>query len=464
MTDDDDEVTIDLVDGFDGFDGELVDLLEQERAELESRERERERAAAADYERPGSKLAPSEVTAVTEPPASDEIEESDELPAGFADWTENRRQAWAVEPDLLRAEQRRRYALVDAITYANRPDRRAAVAASSGWEDVSLDRILDQLKAGSLTLPVPTIGMLADGASGLLYEGRVNGLAGESGAGKGWVALKIAIEQMRLGRHAYLLDFEDSPALAVLRLVTVLGAAPELVRNYFHYIHPAHHDEPAIEYLVERVADTPHAFAIIDSTGESIAAAGLNQNADEEVARWMQSLAHPLADKGSATVLLIDHMTKAEDGGLWPIGSQRKRASITGVQLIVEVAKPFSKSADGMVVLKVAKDRHGAREARSVASYVQMRHPVKSTNILPDGTVEMLLSETLEVVFGTGKTVAQAQSDRDAKAAAALAADVAEIDALRPTPKGYRDVKAVKGWRDDRAQAAMRAWREGKKP
>src|SRR5690606_21174734 len=138
---------------------------------------------------------------------------------------------------------------------------------------------------------------------------------------------------------------------------------------------PSSHDLDGIEQLVDRVAETPGAFAVIDSTGESMAAAGKSQIIDEDVAQWMQDLAHPLAYRGDACVLLLDHMVKSEDGGLWPIGSQRKRAAITGAQYIAEVADPFSKDKDGMVVLKVAKDRHGQREARSVATYVQFTHP-----------------------------------------------------------------------------------------
>lgn len=368
----------------------------------------------------------------------------------------NRRREEFEQAERSRAERAARAPLADDDE-AHRARRRAA-SDRSGWEDVSLGGILDAVEAGTFTLPLPTVGMLADGSAGLFYPGRVNGVAGESGAGKGWLALSVAAEQMQLGRHAYYLDFEDSPALAVLRLVTVLRINPQLVRSQFHYAHPQHHDAEGIEALVERVAATPQAFVVVDSTGESIAAAGLNQNHDEDVAGWMQSLAHPLADRGGACVVLLDHMVKSEDGGLWPIGSQRKRASITGAQYVVEVAEPFSKTADGMAALRVAKDRHGAREARSVATFIQFRHPILNTRPTADG-LEVERAETLDVVLGSGKTAAQAQADREARAASALDKDVAALDALTPPPTSYRDVKARLRWKDDRSQAAMRAWK-----
>ncbi|MGE3194107.1 MAG: AAA family ATPase [Microbacteriaceae bacterium] len=374
--------------------------------------------------------------------------------------TEWAREAWAAADGIGRAESRRRLALVIAYDTRHAPEAREAAVAASGWGDVPLDSILDGIAAGTFRLPLPTVGMLADGSAGLFYPGRVNGVAGESGAGKGWVALTVAHEQMTLGQHTYYIDFEDSPALAVLRLVEVLGVDPELVRRQFHYLHPTRHDLDGIAELVKRVAATPGAFVVIDSTGESIAAAGLNQNHDEDVAAWFQSLAHPLADEGGATVVLLDHMVKAEDGGLWPIGSQRKRAAITGAQYVAEVSRPFSKTTDGMVTVKVAKDRHGAREVRSVATYVQFQHPIISQSQRGDGQLEIVRSEALIVHLGLGKSADQIQADRDARASAAVAADVSSLDALTPPPKSQRDVQARMSWGAKRSMEALQSWRQ----
>jgi len=328
----------------------------------------------------------------------------------------------------------------------------------SGWADVPLDGLLDAMQAGALALPVPTVGMVSGAGCGLFYSGRVNGLAGESGGGKGWIALAVGVEQMQLGKHVYYLDWEDSPALAVQRLVGVLGADPQLVRQRFHYLHPERHDAEGIAALVRRVAETPGALVVIDSTGESIAGAGLNQNHDEDVASWFQQLAHPLATAG-ATVVLLDHMTKSEDGGLWPIGSQRKRAAVTGAQYVVEVVEPFSRSVNGAVALRVAKDRHGAREARSVASFVQFTHPIAGTTTTPEGEVVVELAEALTVTLGLGKSAEQLQADRDARAAAQLAADLAELDRLDPPPTSTRDVADRLRWSSRRATPALREWR-----
>jgi hypothetical protein len=398
---------------------------------------------------------------VTQPETGPSANAALTLTPDFEHWTADQYQRWidglGIDPALQALGVRLANAMRGYGPAVETPP--TASVGRAGWDDVPIDVIIDSIAAGTLVLPVPTVGMLADGSGGLFYPGRVNGLAGDSGAGKGWIALTVAAEQMGLGRHVYYLDFEDSPELAMLRLLKVLRVDPDLVRRLFHYLHPSSHDDAGIAELVKRVSLTPEAFVVIDSTGESIAAAGLNQNHDEEVAAWFQSLANPLAFLGGACVVLLDHMAKGADGGLWPIGSQRKRAAITGAQYVVEVADPFNKSKDGMVALRVAKDRHGEWVVESVAAYVQFQHPAESITTLPDGSVDVVLSEALKVILGVGKTADQIKADRDAKAAAALDADVTDLDNLTPPPMSQRDVIARMSWGGKRAADALREWR-----
>lgn len=344
-----------------------------------------------------------------------------------------------VQPITTR-EAREAFGVADSVS--------ASVAARGSWDDTPFDDILDQIAAGTLLLPTPTVGTITGTDTGLFYLGRVNGLAGESGSGKGWIAFATAAEQMRLGRDFYYLDFEDSPALAMLRLVNGLGVSPALLKERMHYVHPREHSLAEIAAFVERVRATPDAFVVIDSTGESIGQSGRAQNIDEEVAAWFQELAHPLSEAG-ATVVLIDHLVKSPEGGLWPSGSQRKRAAITGTQLIVEVVEAPSTEGDGMVILKVAKDRHGARSAGSAASFVKFTHEPFSGKLI--------------VTFDPGKTAAQLKVEKDAKAAAAAAAklreDANELERLVPPPTSQRDVIARTGWGSTRAMEALREYR-----
>lgn len=228
------------------------------------------------------------------------------------------------------------------------------------WQQVDLAAIVAGLLDGTLERPTPTVGLLDDGTY-LFYPGRVNGLFGESGDGKTWVALYTCRQELELGHHVIYLDYEDRSDGIVGRLLD-LGTAPDLIVNYFHYIAP---DEPyglaAQVRVAAMVRDLAVTLVVIDSTGESMSVDGTKPNADDEVARWGRRLPAALAKLGPA-VELIDHVTKSkEDRGLYQIGSQRKRGMITGAVYMVEMVVEFGQGKAGISKLIVAKDRGGTR-------------------------------------------------------------------------------------------------------
>ncbi|MDR3068629.1 MAG: AAA family ATPase, partial [Cellulomonas sp.] len=182
-----------------------------------------------------------------------------------------------------------------------------------GWAPIDLSTILAAETDGSLKTREPTVGVVDDG-HGLFYTGCVNGLAGESGGGKTWIAMTVGAEQMRQGRDFWYVDFEDTPETAVLRLVRILGVPSRLVEERFRYVQPRAHDPWAVMGLVAQVAaGPPDPYVVVDSTGEALALAGLKQNADEDVAGWFREVPGRLARDAGATVVLLDHMVKADD-------------------------------------------------------------------------------------------------------------------------------------------------------
>ena len=229
------------------------------------------------------------------------------------------------------------------------------IEPGASWAALDLADIVAGLTTGTLTRHAPTVGRRDDGTA-LFYAGKVNGVAGASGSGKTWTALVCAAQEIPT-RHVVFIDLEDDPAGVVGRLLD-LGADPADVLARFHYVRP---DEAfglaSAEALAGLLALDP-VLVVIDSTGESLALDGARPNDDDDVARWFRKLPAAIARRGPAVVVL-DHMTKAEDGGLWPIGSQRKRAAISGAQYVQTVVKAFGKGADGMAKLVCAKDRHG---------------------------------------------------------------------------------------------------------
>jgi hypothetical protein len=234
------------------------------------------------------------------------------------------------------------------------------------WGAQQLGDIIEGLLSGSIERLQPTVGALAGGGC-LFYVGKVNGVAGASGSGKSWTALTTCAQEIAAGHHVIYIDFEDDAAGIVGRLLDV-GAEPKEVLERFHYVHP---DESysvfAREKLLRQVADLRPTFVVIDSTGESMALDGAKPNDDDDTARWFRSLPAPIARRGPAVVVL-DHVVKADDGGDWPIGSQRKRAAISGAQYMQSTVKPFARDQAGSARLTCAKDRHGAYRAKQIVA------------------------------------------------------------------------------------------------
>lgn len=247
-----------------------------------------------------------------------------------------------------------------------RPDAAADFAAGEdggeetgggGWAPVDLGATVTGLLDGTLTRPEPTLGDFGSGC--LFYAGRINSVHGDSTAGKTWTALVTVRQELARGETVVYVDLEDSGAGVASRLLLDLGVPADQVRERFVYLHP---DEPltppAAAGLAALLDERRPSLVVVDSTGEALAIEGANPNADEEVARWFRLLPR-LAVRCGAAVLLLDHATKAGDNDLWPIGSQRKRAAITGAAYRQKVATAFGRDQDGKAVLVCAKDRHG---------------------------------------------------------------------------------------------------------
>ena len=246
--------------------------------------------------------------------------------------------------------------------------------AERTWDFVDLTDVL----SGAWKPPVPTLVDRSDGVS-MFYAQRIHTIAGEPGGGKTWLALAAMADRIRHGDTVMLIDYEDSPGSFVSRL-RALGCTDTQIAAQAVYVRP---DMPltvrnGITLYGERTLQAIEArqpdFVAIDSTGEALSLEALDPNDDAAVAMWMRILPRRLA-KAGATVLLLDHVTKAhETRGNWAIGSQRKLAAIDGIAYAAETPIAPTKEADGKVVLKVAKDRHGTHRRGYVAAEVWIRN------------------------------------------------------------------------------------------
>ncbi|MCK6080974.1 AAA family ATPase [Microbacterium sp. EYE_5] len=224
------------------------------------------------------------------------------------------------------------------------------------WAPLDLSGIIDAVANGLDADNAPSVVRRTDGP-GLFYSGEVNGIHGASGSGKTWFLLHGCAQEVLDGRHVVYVDHEGNPRGVVRRLLD-LGLTADEIGGHFHYVQPEVAFHEGGKALLTFVEDWRPSLVVIDSTGEGLALHGANPNADDEVARWFQQVPRRISALGPA-VGLIDHGAKASGGELWPIGSQRKLAAVTGAQFYVETLTEFSREKAGALRAICAKDRGG---------------------------------------------------------------------------------------------------------
>lgn len=223
---------------------------------------------------------------------------------------------------------------------------------STGWSFFDLESVLD----GSYKPPQPTVGCRDDGV-GLFYPGKLNSVAGESEGGKTWMALLACVTEMKRGNHVVYLDFEDDAGAVVTRLL-VIGATPQDVRTFFHYVRPeAAPDVADRATFMQAVAAVQPTLAVADGVTEGMSMFGLELKDNTDIAKFGQHLLRPFIKLGAAAVTL-DHVVKSgENRGRYALGGVHKLNGLSGVMYIVEPIDPFGIGVTGRSRIRIAKDR-----------------------------------------------------------------------------------------------------------
>jgi hypothetical protein len=263
-----------------------------------------------------------------------------------------------VEGDHRPPPRSRGRVRADQAWGTNTPPPDTKLAPTTTWVEVDLGPVIAGLLDGTITRPTPTVGSRTDGVA-LFYPGRVNSLFGESGDAKTWIALHAAHQEIDRDQHVLFVDLEDDAAGVTGRLLD-LGADPKRVATYFHYMSPEDPYGTDAEIAVGSMLDAyKPSLVIIDSAGEAMTVDQVKQNDDDHVSRWFRRVPRSIASRGPA-VAILDHVTKASDTrGLYAIGSQRKRAAVTGAAYLVEAIQEFGKERAGRSKVTTAKDRCG---------------------------------------------------------------------------------------------------------
>jgi hypothetical protein len=224
----------------------------------------------------------------------------------------------------------------------------------SSWKPIALKDYYD----GLFQAPIATILKRSDGA-GLIYEGRVHSIYGESESGKSWIAQIATAELLKSDQKVIYIDFE-SDALDIVNRLKNLGVSRANLLQYFTYIRPdgpRDVDDPYWQDILEPKSAT---LIVIDGVTESLTMWGGETKDNDAITRWMRIFPRTVATASGAAVVLIDHITKnAETRGRFAIGGQAKLATIDGAAYLVEPLEALSPGRVGTLTMRVTKDRPG---------------------------------------------------------------------------------------------------------
>lgn len=292
--------------------------------------------------------------------------------------------------------------------------------------------------------PVPDAGGVRTDGVFLSYSAAVNGIVAPPESGKTLIAIAQACDELAKGGRVLHIDADHNGAEATVSLyLAAVSVEHDTLtdRDRFRYV-----DVRSAEHLrrvIAEAAEWEPTFVVVDSVGEIVPLFGGDSNSNDDYRRIHRETLLPLARLGAA-VLVLDHVTKEEGRGGYAIGAGAKKAAIDGTYLAVAVMDPFVPGVGGSAALTILKDRHGGLRAASPAG----KNPTAAVFRLDSRAG----SSTWE--FHPGRS-AEERNDEQAEA------DVTFVLSLDPFPTSRTKLQAAlkasqgKGWRDERANAAL---------
>lgn len=223
------------------------------------------------------------------------------------------------------------------------------------WQPVDLDPVL----SGSWKPLEPVVGRRRDGI-GMFYRGKLHTVSSESEAGKTWLILAAAWEELRRGNHVVYADFEDDEGGIVGRLLT-MQTPIEWIRERFHYLRPTESVAAPVNLadLNDILLTHRPTLAVVDGVTEAMTMHGLDPMLNRDIAAFGRMLPRRLTAAGCATTCL-DHVPKDADArGRYAIGGVHKLNGLDGAAYILESRDPFGVGLAGRSAVLIAKDRPG---------------------------------------------------------------------------------------------------------
>jgi len=244
---------------------------------------------------------------------------------------------------------------------------------------------IDAACMGTYNKTVPTILRRTDGQH-LLYAGKLNWMSAPPEALKSFSALLASVQLMQEGKGVVYVDFEDDAMTICERLYKVAvgqqvedaedqvltwvsgplyaDGSRDRSKALFSYIAAGRAFDMKMRNLVVKTIHRGAQLVVIDGCATAIAQAGLNENDNGDVNKWISAVSYPLTNAGAA-VVVIDHVVKNSVAGTGsfanrsPRGAGSKLAAVSGASLSFEVKEAASVYSEGKIEITVTKDRPG---------------------------------------------------------------------------------------------------------
>jgi hypothetical protein len=302
--------------------------------------------------------------------------------------------------------------------------------------------------------------------SGLFYVGKRHVVSGEAEAGKSWLLLAAAAEEINAGHGVVWIDTDDMGASATLERLRSLGVADELIRQRFAFMQP---NEPlshdAASSVTGWLAAHNGRLVVFDAFNATLTLHGLDPNSTVDVETFYQRVVNPFCRAGAAAAIPDHVVKKSEERGKYSYGSERKHSG-TEVHLGLKAISAFGRGRTGKAKVTVHKDRPGFLTRPSPGLFVLASDPesgVSSWTIEPDEDVSRdgvfrpttLMAKVSDYLYAANEPRSRNQIEHDVRGKrdyvrSAIDMLLAEEYASEVTgDRGARLVKLDRAFRED---------------
>jgi hypothetical protein len=160
----------------------------------------------------------------------------------------------------------------------------------------------------------------------------------------------VAVEVLRSGGTALIVDYEDTEARVFERLEQ-LGLTDDEVERLV-YVEAG---SLSFRQLVEHVHAVSYDLMVVDGVTSALSSAGLSGRDEQELTTWAD-----LLPRRATMAVCIDHVTKDVDGrnGM-AIGTQAKKSVVTGSSFEIRAKEKFGRGSSGLIEMRLQKDKPG---------------------------------------------------------------------------------------------------------